>query len=84
MLITNTTYSQVRAARGQHDFVGLQVPSLGGQRTVHQGAAFQQAVEHRYQGSLVVVPSQAKLLTHGHDGLRWRLRRRSPAIAIIF
>lgn len=61
------TYSQVRAARGQDNFVRFQVPSLGGQRTVDQSAALEQAVEHRDQGPLVVVPSQAKLLADGHD-----------------
>lgn len=62
------TYSQVRAASGQDDFVSFQVPSLGGQRTVHQGTAFQKAVEHRNQRPLVIVPSQTKLLAHGHCG----------------
>lgn len=44
----------------------LQVPSLGGQRAIDQRAALQEAVEHRDQGPLVVVPSQAKLLADGH------------------
>lgn len=61
------TYSQVRTASGQHDFVGFEVPSLGGQRTIDQRAALQEAVEHGDQGPLMVVPSQAKLLAYGHD-----------------
>lgn len=61
-----STYTQVRTASGQDDFVRLQIPSLGGQRAIDQRAALQEAVEHRDQGPLVVVPSQAKLLADGH------------------
>lgn len=67
-LMCTCTYPQIRAAGRQDDFVCFQIPSLGGQRTIDQGAAFQQTVEHRNQGPLVVVPSQAKLLAHRHDG----------------
>lgn len=75
MYITNRycTYSQVRAACRQHDFVGFQVSSLGSQRTIDQGAAFQEAVEHRNESPLVIVPSQTKLLAHGHDDRRARV-----------
>lgn len=56
------SYREIRAACRQHDFMRVHASSLGGQGTIHQRTTLQQAVEHRNQRVLMIVPSQTELL----------------------
>lgn len=62
IIFSQWSYREIWTACGQNDFVRVHALSLGGQCTIHQRTAFQEAVEHRDQRVLMVVPSQAELL----------------------
>lgn len=64
------TYLEVRAARGQNDFVRVNLVVLGQQRNVDELVVLQQRRKHRHHIWLVIIPSQTKLPTAGHFYLR--------------
>jgi len=66
---------KVRAARGEHDFVGLQLTALRGKRDVHQRPIVQQRGADGYKIWLVIVPAQTELLHRHCQRRRQRLRK---------
>lgn len=70
--VASLTHLKVRAARGEHDLVCLQLTTLRGERDIHQCPIVQQRGADGYEVWLVIIPAQAELL-HRHCQ-RQRLR----------